>query len=94
MQVQELDYVMVPLGLLVLGMYHVWLLYTIICYPSRTVIGLNANSRYQWVLSIMAVSILSLHLSILSCTIFVLASYSGYITGQHETSNFLLFDWK
>ncbi|KAL9330309.1 hypothetical protein ACSQ67_005312 [Phaseolus vulgaris] len=55
MQVQELDYVMVPLGLLVLGMYHVWLLYTIICYPSRTVIGLNANSRYQWVLSIMAV---------------------------------------
>ncbi|KAH1079785.1 hypothetical protein AAZX31_05G227500 [Glycine max] len=54
MQEQELDYVVVPLGLLVLGIYHVWLLYTIIRYPSCTVIGLNAHSRYQWVLSIMA----------------------------------------
>ncbi|KAL5174698.1 putative ribonuclease H protein [Glycine soja] len=48
MQVQELDYVLVPLGLLVLGMYHIWLLCTIMRYPSRTVIGLNAQSRYQW----------------------------------------------
>lgn len=67
MQEQELDYVVVPLGLLVLGIYHVWLLYTIIRYPSCTVIGLNAHSRYQWVLSIMAVSILFLY--VLSCTI-------------------------
>jgi len=85
---------MVPLGLLVLGMYHVWLLYTIIRYPSRTVIGLNANSRYQWVLSIMAVSILSLHLSILPCTVFVLASCRLTVLNICLISNFLLFDWK
>ncbi|KAK7358186.1 hypothetical protein VNO77_00110 [Canavalia gladiata] len=54
MQVQDLDYIVVPLGMLVLGIYHVWFLYTIIRHPSRTVIGLNAQSRYQWVLSIMA----------------------------------------
>ncbi|BAT72671.1 uncharacterized protein LOC124832000 [Vigna umbellata] len=54
MEVDELDYVLVPLGVLVLGIYHVWLLCTIIRYPSHTVIGLNAQSRYQWVLSIMA----------------------------------------
>ncbi|XP_027917342.1 uncharacterized protein LOC114176488 [Vigna unguiculata] len=54
MEVDELDYVLVPLGVLVLGIYHVWLLCTIIRYPSHTVIGLNAQSRHQWVLSIMA----------------------------------------
>lgn len=64
MQVQELDYVLVPLGLLVLGMYHIWLLCTIMRYPSRTVIGLNAQSRYQWVFSIMAVSTLFLSFSL------------------------------
>nr|AFK48475.1 unknown [Lotus japonicus] len=53
MQIQELDFILVPLGVLIPGIYHVWLLYTIIRYPSRTVIGLNAQSRYQWVLSLM-----------------------------------------
>ncbi|KAL1327877.1 hypothetical protein AAHE18_13G335000 [Arachis hypogaea] len=54
MEIAELDYVLVPVGVLVLGIYHAWLLYTIIRHPSRTVIGLNAQSRYQWVLSLMA----------------------------------------
>ncbi|KAE9597512.1 hypothetical protein Lal_00029982 [Lupinus albus] len=53
MEEEDLDYVLVPTGLFVLGIYHVWLLYTIIRFPSRTVIGLNEISRYQWVLSIM-----------------------------------------
>ncbi|CAL0313795.1 unnamed protein product [Lupinus luteus] len=53
MEVEDLDYVLVPTGLFVLGIYHIWLLYTIIRFPSRTVIGLNEISRYQWVLSIM-----------------------------------------
>nr|XP_025690928.1 uncharacterized protein LOC112792059 isoform X2 [Arachis hypogaea] len=48
MEIAELDYVLVPVGVLVLGIYHAWLLYTIIRHPSRTVIGLNAQSRYQW----------------------------------------------
>lgn len=65
MKAQDLDYVLVPMGLMVLGMYHVWLLYTIISHPSRTVIGLNAQTRYQWILSMMTVSILfSLSLSL------------------------------
>ncbi|XP_057419236.1 uncharacterized protein LOC130713490 [Lotus japonicus] len=53
MQVQDLDWILVPLGVLVLGIYHVWLLYTLIHYPSRTVIGLNAQTRYQWALYLM-----------------------------------------
>nr|AFK49129.1 unknown [Lotus japonicus] len=54
MEVKYLDFILVPLGVLVLGIYHVWLLYTIIRYPSRTVIGLNAQSRYQWVFALMS----------------------------------------
>ena len=64
MEVGDLDYVLVPIGLMVLGVYNVWLLYTIIHHPSRTVIGLNTQSRYQWVLSMMTVSTLSLSLSL------------------------------
>lgn len=67
MEVEDLDYVLVPVGMLVLLIYHVWLLYTIIRHPSRTVIGLNAQSRYQWILFMMTVSItttLSLSLSL------------------------------
>jgi hypothetical protein len=65
MKIEELDYVMVPVGMMVLLSYHAWLLYTIICHPSRTVIGLNAQTRYQWILFMMSVSTLSL--SMLSC---------------------------
>ncbi|KAI9101581.1 hypothetical protein K1719_023825 [Acacia pycnantha] len=54
MEERLLDFVLVPLGLVALGTYHVWLLYTILRHPYRTVIGLNALSRHQWVLSMMA----------------------------------------
>ncbi|KAK7358185.1 hypothetical protein VNO77_00109 [Canavalia gladiata] len=54
MQKEELEYVLVPLGLLVFLIYHIWLLYTILCNPLRTVIGLNAESRHQWVVSMMS----------------------------------------
>ncbi|KAH7686105.1 hypothetical protein IHE45_04G082500 [Dioscorea alata] len=43
------DLVMVTLGLLVMGVYHVWLLRTILRCPNRTVIGLNALARKRWV---------------------------------------------
>lgn len=65
MEIEDLDYVLVPVGILVLLIYHVWLLYTIIRHPSSTVIGLNAQSRYQWTLFMMSVSI-SLSLLFLS----------------------------
>ncbi|CAI9295483.1 unnamed protein product [Lactuca saligna] len=34
--------------------YHIWLVYTVLTNPRRTVIGLNAESRHQWVFSMMA----------------------------------------
>ncbi|KAH7839618.1 hypothetical protein Vadar_006346 [Vaccinium darrowii] len=51
MEEKELDYVLVPLGLTVFGVYHVWLLYSILRHPTTTVIALNADSRRQWVFS-------------------------------------------
>ncbi|KAJ9676916.1 hypothetical protein PVL29_022090 [Vitis rotundifolia] len=54
MKEEHLDYVVVPLGLAVMGAYHVWLFITILRSPSRTVIGINAQSRRQWVFSLMA----------------------------------------
>ncbi|KAH7867277.1 hypothetical protein Vadar_031234 [Vaccinium darrowii] len=54
MELENLDYVLVPLGIGVLGIYHIWLVFTIRRNPTRTVIGLNAETRRQWVFSIMA----------------------------------------
>ncbi|XP_058736110.1 uncharacterized protein LOC131608204 [Vicia villosa] len=50
---EHLEYVFVPLGLLVFFLYHIWLLFTILHQPHRTVIGLNAESRHQWVHAMM-----------------------------------------
>jgi hypothetical protein len=52
----HLEYVFVPLGLLVFFLYHMWLLFTILREPHRTIIGLNAESRHQWVHAMMKVS--------------------------------------
>ncbi|XP_024629687.1 uncharacterized protein [Medicago truncatula] len=51
---EHLEYVFVPLGLLVFFLYHAWLLFTILREPHRTVIGLNAESRIQWVHAMMS----------------------------------------
>ncbi|PNX66061.1 hypothetical protein L195_g054878 [Trifolium pratense] len=51
---EHLEYVFVPLGLLVFFLYHMWLLFTILREPHRTVIGLNAESRHQWVQAMMS----------------------------------------
>ncbi|KAK1407246.1 hypothetical protein QVD17_38860 [Tagetes erecta] len=48
-----LDFVLVPLGLFVMTVYHAWLLYRIRHKPTRTVIGMNAISRRFWVRSMM-----------------------------------------
>ncbi|CAM8974094.1 unnamed protein product [Rhodiola kirilowii] len=54
MEERALDYVLVPLGLAVMVIYHVWLLYAVLQTPKTTVIGLNADSRHQWVVSLMS----------------------------------------
>jgi len=59
MKVEELDVLLVPLGLGLMGIYHVWLVFTVKLDPRRTVIGLNAESRRQWIFSLMAVRVLS-----------------------------------
>ncbi|XP_021292457.1 uncharacterized protein LOC110422768 isoform X1 [Herrania umbratica] len=53
MEEDKLDCLLVPLGLLLLASYHVWLLFTVLKHPTRTVIGLNAESRHQWVFAMM-----------------------------------------
>lgn len=52
---EDLDLVLVPLGLAVVAGYHLWLLYAILRHPTRTVVGLNALARKRWVAVIMAV---------------------------------------
>ena len=78
MEEEQLDYVLVPLGLLVFGLYNVWLLFTVLRFPRRTVIGINAETRHQWVFSMMSVKSLfslSLSLSLCVCTLQALTSY-------------------
>ncbi|ESQ48088.1 hypothetical protein EUTSA_v10021410mg [Eutrema salsugineum] len=50
---ESLDAVLVPAGLAVMVAYHVWLGYAILHRPKLTVISLNAESRRQWVFSMM-----------------------------------------
>ncbi|XP_021638262.1 uncharacterized protein LOC110633801 [Hevea brasiliensis] len=57
MEEESLDYVLVPMGMLVMAIYHSWLLFTILKYPRRTVIGINAESRHQWVHAMMTDSL-------------------------------------
>ncbi|KAG6584338.1 hypothetical protein SDJN03_20270, partial [Cucurbita argyrosperma subsp. sororia] len=54
MEMKHLEYVMVPLGFTVLVGYHLWLIITIYRSPKRTVIGINAESRRQWVATIVS----------------------------------------
>ncbi|GER33454.1 hypothetical protein STAS_09593, partial [Striga asiatica] len=48
-----LDYVLVPAGLAVMIVYHLWLLRQIIRRPSTTVLGVNAVNRRLWVRAMM-----------------------------------------
>ncbi|KAM0934702.1 hypothetical protein DsansV1_C31g0219041 [Dioscorea sansibarensis] len=53
MEKQVLDFVLVPLGLIVMAAYHAWLLRRIIRHPTATVIGINSINRRLWVESMM-----------------------------------------
>ncbi|KAJ0626191.1 hypothetical protein HanPSC8_Chr01g0011251 [Helianthus annuus] len=54
MEEKDVDYVLVPLGLGIMIAYHIWLVYTVFKHPRQTVIGLNSETRHQWVFSMMA----------------------------------------
>ncbi|XP_078173557.1 uncharacterized protein LOC144567327 [Carex rostrata] len=53
MEKQELDYVLVPIGVFALLGYHLWLLYRVVMHPSTTVIGINSMNRRLWVQFVM-----------------------------------------
>ncbi|PPD84369.1 hypothetical protein GOBAR_DD18684 [Gossypium barbadense] len=53
MEKQYLDWVLVPMGILLMVAYHVWLLYRILKHPTKTVIGVNAINRRFWVQAMM-----------------------------------------
>lgn len=57
MEEKYLDMVMVPLGLLLQATYHIWLFFTIVRHPNRTVIGVNAQVKHRWLRAMMAVSL-------------------------------------
>ncbi|KAM0051575.1 hypothetical protein Hdeb2414_s0007g00238141 [Helianthus debilis subsp. tardiflorus] len=54
MEEKDIDYVLVPLGLGIMIAYHIWLVYTVFKHPRQTVMGLNSETRHQWVFSMMA----------------------------------------
>ncbi|XP_047972563.1 uncharacterized protein LOC125215243 [Salvia hispanica] len=54
MEEKQLDYVLVPLGMAMFLGYHLWLLFTIIRNPTRTVIGINSQSRHKWLFCLMS----------------------------------------
>ncbi|KAK3042025.1 hypothetical protein RJ639_001727 [Escallonia herrerae] len=53
MEKQVLDFVLVPFGLVIMVAYHIWLLYQIAKYPTRTIVGINAINRRFWVRAMM-----------------------------------------
>ncbi|KVH98956.1 Protein of unknown function DUF599 [Cynara cardunculus var. scolymus] len=59
MEKDDLDFVLVPLGLFVMAGYHAWLLYQIRHNPARTVVGMNAINRRFWVASMMETGVLA-----------------------------------
>ncbi|KAL1819788.1 uncharacterized protein LOC108215862 isoform X1 [Daucus carota subsp. sativus] len=83
MKEKQLDYVLVPLGVLFLGVYHTWLLFTIRFYPARTVIGTNAQTTRQWILNMMGdpmgngvLAIQTIRNSIMASTVLATAAIS------------------
>ncbi|KAG9449003.1 hypothetical protein H6P81_008968 [Aristolochia fimbriata] len=49
MEEKHLDLILVPLGLMVMSIYHLWLFIRIVRNPKGTVIGINAFARERWV---------------------------------------------
>ncbi|KAL9275473.1 hypothetical protein AKJ16_DCAP21640 [Drosera capensis] len=53
MKEQVLDYSLVPAGLVIMVIYHLFLLHRIVKHPTSTVVGINAINRRIWVLAMM-----------------------------------------
>ncbi|CAA7393069.1 unnamed protein product [Spirodela intermedia] len=53
MKKEALDLALVPIGLIILASYHVWLVRCVRRDPTRTVMGINSINRRFWVQSMM-----------------------------------------
>lgn len=53
MEVEMLDFILVPLGLMIMAAYHLWLLHKIIKKPAKTIVGIHAINRRLWVQAMM-----------------------------------------
>ncbi|XP_020081169.1 uncharacterized protein LOC109704795 [Ananas comosus] len=53
MKKEELDFVLVPIGLAAMAGYHLWLLCRVLRRPTTTVIGINSVNRRIWVQTMM-----------------------------------------
>ncbi|CAL1376165.1 unnamed protein product [Linum trigynum] len=49
-----LDFTLVPLGLILMSCYHLWLLFRVLNHPSKTTIGVNSINRQFWARAMMA----------------------------------------
>ncbi|KAL9225105.1 hypothetical protein vseg_001067 [Gypsophila vaccaria] len=53
MEEKMLDYSMVPLGIMIMVVYNVWLWVKIVKHPSTTIVGMHSISRRFWVHAMM-----------------------------------------
>ncbi|KAI3718984.1 hypothetical protein L6452_19870 [Arctium lappa] len=90
-QKENLDFVLVPGGLVVMFGYHLWLLYRCLNCPQTTVIGFENNDKKAWVDKIMKMdkNAISIPLSVLSSNI----STSTYLSSICLTLCALLGAW-
>ncbi|XP_057837874.2 uncharacterized protein LOC131048049 [Cryptomeria japonica] len=96
---EYLDVVLVPSGLLFLGIYHLYLIYRIIIYPDLTVIGYENGIRKIWVHKMMqeiprntkdALQVISSNISastFMAGLSITLSSLIGTIVGSSTTSS-------
>ncbi|CAA6662601.1 unnamed protein product [Spirodela intermedia] len=81
MKKEALDLALVPMGLIILASYHVWLVRRVRREPTRTVMGINSINRRFWFQSlrnnIMASTLMASTAIMLSSVIAILMTNSG-----------------
>ena len=77
-----LDYTLVPLGLVTMVAYHIWLIYRIMKHPTKTVVGINAINRRFWVRAMMEVLYMCIYPY--SFLIFLVISFFIIFSGWSE----------
>jgi ribosomal protein L36 len=94
MKKEELDYVLVPLGLALMAGYHAWLLLRVRRQPATTVIGVNAINRRIWVRHIMEVGSISSPCHIISRALKLrIICMNACTHAQSHTIHPIFFSW-